>query len=298
MQWLNYHHLLYFWTAVREGGIAAAATRLRLAHPTVSGQIRALEESIGDKLFQRVGRKLQLTDTGRLVHRYADEMFTIGKELQDVLAGRPSGQPIRLDVGVADVLPKLVVKELLAPALQLPEPVRLVCREGKAERLLADLATQQLDLVLCDAPAPSAARVYNHVLGDCGLTFFAAGRLAKALEADFPRSLDGQPIMLPLAGTSARRSLEQWFDREHLQPRIAGEFEDPALFMVFGADGMAAFAAPTVIEAEIVQQYRVRIVGRTEVVRERFYAVSPERRLKNPAVVAICERARSELFRE
>ncbi|MCC6620964.1 MAG: transcriptional activator NhaR [Deltaproteobacteria bacterium] len=297
MHWLNYHHLLYFWTVAREGGVAAAAARLRLAHPTVSGQIRALEDTIGDKLFTRVGRKLQLTDTGRLVMRYADEIFTLGNELQEVLRDQPTGKPIRLDVGIADALPKLVVKELLAPALQLGQPVRLVCREGKADRLLAELATQGLDLVLADAPAPSAARIFHHLLGECGLTFFAAGRLATQLKAGFPRSLDGAPMLLPLAGTTLRRSLEQWFDRDKIVPRNVGEFEDVALLHTFGTDGSATFVAPTVIEEEVARQYRVKVVGRTDQVRERYYALSPERRLKNPAVVAICERARSELFR-
>ncbi|MFO0744553.1 MAG: transcriptional activator NhaR [Myxococcota bacterium] len=296
MEWLNYHHLLYFWTAAREGGVAAAAKRLRLAHPTVSGQIRALEEAAGERLFQKVGRKLQLTEVGHVVFRYADEIFTLGRELQEVLRGQSSARPARLDVGVADVLPKLVVRELLAPALELAEPVRLVCREDKPERLVAELARAELDLVLSDAPAPSGVRVFHHVLGECGVTFFAAPRLASHLRGEFPRSLDGAPMLLPLAGTQLRRSLEQWLDRTGVAPHVVGELEDAALLEVFGSHGAGVFAAPSVIEAEIIRQLRVKVLGRVDEVRERFYALSRQRRLEHPAVVAICERARVELF--
>lgn len=296
MEWLNYHHLLYFWSVAREGGITAAAQKLRLAAPTISGQLRMLEESIGDKLFEKSGRRLQMTDTGRLVFRYADEIFTLGRELQEVLRGQAEGKPLRLDVGIADVLPKLVVREILGPALALERPVRLVCREDKNDRLVAQLAMQELDLVLTDAPAPTAARVFHHVLGECGVTFFAAGRIASALKNDFPRSLDGAAMLMPLAGSTLRRSLEQWFDREGLHPKVVGEFEDAALLEVFGADGVGIFPAPSVVADEVVRQFRVKVVGQTDAVRERFYVLSRQRRLENPAVVAICERARLELF--
>ena len=296
MEWLNYHHLLYFWLVAREGGITQAAARLRLAHPTVSGQVRALEESIGERLFEKSGRRLQLTELGRVVFRYADEIFTLGRELQEVLAGQATGKPMRLDVGIADVLPKLVVRALLAPALALPDPIRLVCREDKSERLVAELTTGELDLVLTDAPAPTTARAFHHLLGECGIAFFGTGKLATALQADFPRSLDGAPMLLPLVGTMMRRSLEQWFEREGIAPRVVGELEDAALMEALGADGVGVFPAPTIVERAVTRQFRVKVIGRTERVRERFYALSRRRRLEHPAVVAICQRARDDLF--
>jgi LysR family transcriptional activator of nhaA len=298
MEWLNYHHLLYFWTAARAGGVSAAAAELRLAQPTISGQIRALEESFGEKLFHRSGRRLALTETGRVVYRYADEIFGIGRELMDTLKGRPTGRPLRLTVGVADALPKLIAYRLLQPALRLPEPVRIVCREDRSDRLLAELAVHALDVVLTDAPiAPTVkVRAFNHLLGECGVTLFAAGRMAATYRRRFPRSLDGAPMLLPTDNTALRRALDQWFDAQHIRPRVVGEIEDSALLKVFGQEGVGVFAAPSVIEPEVQKQYRVGVVGRIEAVRERFYAISVERRLRHPAVVAISDAAQHELF--
>jgi LysR family transcriptional activator of nhaA len=298
MEWLNYHHLLYFWTVAREGGLVAAGKVLRLSHPTLSAQIHALEDRLGEKLFTKVGRRLSLTEVGRVVFRYADEIFTLGRELVDTVEGRPGGQPLRLDVGVADVVPKLVVRRLLQPALGLPEPVRLVCHEASTERLLAELALHSLDIVITDAPVPtgSAIRAFNHLLGDTGVSFFGTGPLVSARRRGFPGSLDGAPMLLPLEGLPLRRSLNQWFDRHRIRPRPVAEFEDSALLKVFGADGAGLFAAPTVVEAEVIAQHGVELLGRTDEVRERFYAISVERRLKNPAVVAITEAARRDLF--
>jgi len=298
MEWLNYHHLLYFWTVARTGGVSNASAELRLAQPTISGQLRALEESLGEKLFHRVGRRLELTEMGRVVYRYADEIFTLGRELMDAVRGRPTGRPVRLAVGVADVLPKLITYRLIEPALKLPEPVRIVIREDKPERLLADLAVHELDLVLSDAPiSPSIkVRAFSHLLGECGVTIFATKELAAKYRRNFPRSLDGAPMLLPTESTSLRRGLDQWFAQQGLRPTIVSEIEDRALLKVFGERGVGLFPGPTTIESEIRRRYGVATVGHIEAVKERFYAISIERRLKHPAVVAISEAARERLF--
>lgn len=298
MEWVNYHHLLYFWVVAREGGLVPAGKVLRLSHPTLSAQIHSLEEQLGEKLFTKVGRKLTLTDAGRVVFRYADEIFTLGREMVDTVKGRSTGQPLRLNVGVADVVPKLVVRRLLQPALGLSEPVRLVCRENTFERLLADLALHALDIVISDSPVPSGSsvRAFNHLLGETGVSFFGTRALVSAYKRGFPRSLNGAPVLLPLEDLTLRRALNQWFDRHDIKPRVVAEFEDSALLNVFGADGLGLFPAPSVIEGETMIQYGVELLGRTDEVRERFYAVSVERRLKHPAVVAISNVARREIF--
>jgi LysR family transcriptional activator of nhaA len=298
MEWLIYHHRLSFWAVAREGGVTKASEQLRLAQPTISGQLKALEEALGEKLFERTGRRLVLTDVGRVVYRYADEIFTLGRELQDTLKGRPTGRPVRFTVGVADAVPKLVAYRLLQPALTLPEPVHVVCREDKPERLLSELGLHSLDLVLSDAPASPGVNVkaYSHLLGETPVAFFGTEALAAAHGKGFPRSLDGAPVLLPTEGSSLRRSLEQWFDAEGLRPRVVGEIEDSALLKVFGQAGTGLFPAPVAIEAEIRVQFGVRVVGRVDAVKARFYALSAERKLKHPAVLAIREAARSELF--
>ncbi len=298
MEWLNYHHLLYFWTVARTGGVSAASAELRLAQPTISGQLRALEDALGEKLFHRVGRRLELTDVGRMVYRYADEIFTLGRELMDAVRGRPTGRPLRLAVGVADQLAKLITYRLIEPALKLPEPVHVVCREDKPERLLADLALHDLDLVLSDAPIhPSVkVRAFSHLLGECGVTIFGTKELAAKYRRNFPKSLDGAPCLLPTENTSLRRSLDQYFEQHSLRPSVVSEFEDSALLCSFGERGSGLFPGATAIEAEIRRQHGVVVVGRLETVRERFYAISVERRLKHPAVVAISDAARERLF--
>jgi len=299
MDWLNYHHLLYFWTVVREGGVSRAAQKLSLAQPTVSAQIRLLEDMVGEKLFERQGRRLVLTDVGRLVFRYADEIFSIGRELLETLKGRPAaGRPLPLTVGVANAVPKLVVHRLLSPAVAGEVPIHLVCREDRTETLLAELATHALDVVIADVPAPPHVRVkvFNHPLGESDTTFFAAGPLAATLGRRFPRSLDDAPLLLPTPHTALRRALDQWFEAEGLHPRVVGEFDDSALMKAFGQAGVAAFPAPSAIAREIVRQYRVRAVGRTAAVRERYYAISAERRLKHPGVLAITTAAKTDVF--
>lgn len=289
MNWLNYHHLLYFWMTAREGSVSKAAAELRLAQPTLSGQIRALEQNLGEKLFHRVGRQLVLTDVGQAVYRYADEIFTLGREMMDMVQGRPAGRPLRLIVGITDAMPKLIVHRLIAPALQLPESIRIICREGQPEPLLAELAIHHLDVVLADAPAPPAVRIkaYSHLLGECGVVFFAAPKLAARYRRNFPRSLDGAPFLLPGEHAALRRSLDHWFSAHELRPGVVSEFDDSALLKVFGQAGVGVFAAPAAIEAEVRRQFGVGVVGRTDEIRERFYAITVEKRLTNPAVAAI-----------
>lgn len=298
MNWMNYHHLLYFWTVAKEGSVTRAAARLRLAQPTVTAQIRALEQSIGDRLFSRAGRNLVLTDIGRMVYRYADEIFALGRELADALEGRPVGKPMRFNVGIADQLPKLIAFRLLRPALNMPEQVGIVCHEDRPDHLMARLSAHELDLVLSDAPVSPVVhvRAYHHLLGSCGTSFFAVRKTAARLRPGFPLSLDRAPLLVPFEHTSLRRSLQHWFDELSIRPLITGEFQDSALMKIFGQAGVGVFPGPSVIEDEICRHYGVLLVGRTDTVVERYYAISVERRLKNPAVVAISEAARGELF--
>src|SRR5688500_10710015 len=298
MHTLNYHHLLYFWTVVREGGVSKAAEKLRLSQPTISAQIKVLESALGERLFHRQGRTLVLTDVGRVVDRYASEIFTAGSELLETLKGRPSGRAPRLAVGVANAVPKLVVYRLLRPATEGAEPVQITCSEGDPDQLVALLATHALDVVISDTPAAPHLRVkvFNHLLGESGTTFFAGKRLAQRLRRRFPRSLDGAPMLLPTINTSLRRALEQWFATEGLRPVVSGEFEDPALLNTFGERGRAVFPAPTAIEGEVLRSHRVAVVGRTSTVRERYYAISVERRLKHAGVAAITNAARTKIF--
>jgi LysR family transcriptional activator of nhaA len=299
MEWLNYHHLLYFWVVAREGSIVRASEELRLAHPTISGQIHRLEENLGEKLFARRGRHLVLTEVGRVAFRYADEIFSLGREFVDTLKGRASGKPLRLIVGVADVLPPSLVRRFLEPALRLGHAVQIVCRADKSvEEFIAELALHRVDVVIADGPAGPGIpiRAFSHLLGECGTTFFAAPRLAASTRRKFPRSLDGTPFLLPGAPSAVRRALQQWFDSHDIHPRVVAECDDSALTKDFGSEGMGIFAAPTVIEAEVRQQYRVRVVGRSEAIRQQFYAISVERKIRHPAVAAVCEAARKDLF--
>ncbi|HJU42624.1 MAG TPA: transcriptional activator NhaR [Vicinamibacterales bacterium] len=297
MEWLNYHHLLYFWTVAREGTIARASQELRLAQPTISGQIRALENQLGEKLFQRSGRNLVLTDIGRVVFRYADDIFATGRELMDTLKDRPTGRPVRLQVGVADEVTKIIAYRLLEPALRLPQPVHIVCRDGASERLLTDLATHALDLVIADAPIAPGIKVkaFTHPLGETPVTVFGTAKLAAPRRKNFPRSLDGAPFLVPTAGKTLRRTLDHYFDQASIRPRIVAELDDSALLTTFGQAGAGLFVAPTVLEKEVARQHGVAIVGRLDGVKERYYAITVERRLKHPAVIAISEAANEML---
>jgi LysR family transcriptional activator of nhaA len=297
MEWVNYHHLLYFWVVAREGSLARACAELRLAQSTVSKQVHLLEEGLGHKLLARSGRRLVLTESGRVVFRYADEIFGLGREMRDALDDRPVGRPLRVTVGIADVVPKLIAERLIAPALDLREPVRLVCREGAPGRLLADLALHELDVVLADAPASPEVKVraFSHLLGSSGVTFFARPELARRARRNFPASLSGMPLLLPTENTVLRRRLDQWFDGLGLRPSIAAEFEDTALLEVFGRRGVGAFPAASVIAAEVARQYGVRPIGEVPGVKESYYAITVERRIRHPAVAAICATGRDLL---
>lgn len=299
MAWLNYHHLLYFWTVAREGSVTRASEVLHLSQPAVSAQLRTLERMLGEKLFERRGRLLVLTDVGRVVYRYADDIFTIGRELQETLAGRPSGRPPRLIVGVVDAMSKLMAYRLLEHVVRGPDAVRLVIREGTAETLLAELAIHAVDVVLSDAPLPPTVRIkaFSHLLGECSVTVFGAPALLKLHgRRNFPKSLDGAPFLFPLEGTVLRRSLDEWLARVGIRPKMVAEIDDSGLVKVFGQAGAGLFAAPTAVEREVRRQYGVRVVGRIDSIRERFYAISAERRIRHPAVLAISSSARAELF--
>lgn len=297
MEWLNYHHLFYFWTVVREGSVSGAAVKLRLAQPTVSGQLRALEESFGEALLIREGRGVRPTEVGQTVFRYAEEIFTLGRELQEVVKGRPTGRPLRLSIGIAEMVPKLLAHRLLEPALRLAGPVRLFCYEDNADRLLARLAVHDLDMVLSDVPASPAVSVkaYSHLLGESGIAFFGTASLAQRLRRGFPKSLDGAPMIMPMEGAALRRSLDGWFHQHSLRPNIVADFADSALMKVFAQSGMGVFAAPSASEEEVARQYDVQVIGHADGLRERFYAISAERRIKHPAVLALSQIARQEL---
>ncbi len=295
---LNYQHLRYYWAVCRHGNLTRASAELHLTPQTISTQIRDLENGLGEKLFFRHGRRLVITDVGRIVFRYADKIFGLGKELQDVVRGLPASQPMHLAVGVADVVPKLIAHHLIVSAVQMEEPVHVTCREGRPEILLAELAIHNLDVVLTDSPIPPMVKVkaYNHLLGECGVIFMASGDRVKGLRKGFPGSLDGTPFLVPVRGTTLRQKLDEWFDARSIHPEIVGEFEDSALLKVFGQTGTGFFAIPAVIEAEVVRQYKVKTIGNAEGIVERFYAISIERRIHHPAVAAICKAGRSKLF--
>ncbi len=298
MEWLNYNHFLYFWTVARTGSLSDASSELMLSPSTVSAQVHALETSLGTRLFRRKGRRLVLTEVGQLAYSYADSIFSLGREFMNVVRERPTDRPLRLAVGIDEAVPKLVAREILKPAFESAQPVRLICREGSADRLLPELTNYRMDVILANQPAQSTARlkVFSHLLGECGVSFFAAPELAAGLRKGFPQSLNRAPALLPTDQTALRRTLDRWFGGLGIEPTVVGEFEDSALTKVFGSDGFGFFAVPTVIAAEIAHRYSVEEIGAAPECVERFYAISVERKLKHPAVVAITHAARSALF--
>jgi LysR family transcriptional activator of nhaA len=297
MAWLNYHHLLYFWTVARTGSLAAASKELHLSQPTISTQIKTLEDALGQKLFEHRGRRLALTEVGRAAFGYAEDIFRLGRELQESVSRGTLSRQVRVTVGVADVLPKIIAQRLIEPAFEAMPQLQLVVHEAPAAQLIARLALQELDVVLSDQPAPPDARVraFSHKLGHSGTTFFGAKGLA-GLARRFPQSLDGAPMLLTAPGTTSRAELDGWLARRQLAPRIVAELEDGALMNVFGAGGRGVFTAPTVIEAEVRAQFDVLILGRAPELEQAYYAISVERKLRHPAAVAIAESARSDLF--
>jgi LysR family transcriptional activator of nhaA len=296
---LNYNHLLYFWTTVREGGIARAAEVLHITPQTISGQIKLLEQQLQGALFEKQGRRLVPTELGKVAYDYAEDIFTRGLELASVLRGAVPRGRRSVTVGVSDVVPKLITWRVLAPLLQGEDPFRLVCHEGPTDTLLAELATHRLDLVLSTSPvhAESGIRAFSHSLGESPLQFFASRTLANRLRKDFPRSLDRAPFLLPTERSANRRALDEWFGRHDITPAIVAEFDDTALTKTFAQQGVGVFAAPSAIEHEITAQFDVVVVGRADDLATRFYAISTERRIRHPAVVAITESARNDLFR-
>lgn len=296
---MNFKHLHYFWRVAKAGGVARASEQLHLTPQTISGQIGLLEEDLGVPLFARRGRNLELTDAGRLALGYANDIFALGSELEECLRSYPAGgRPIEFRVGVSDAVSKTIAYRLIAPAIRLPTPVRIVCREWKLDSLLAELAAHRLDLVIAGNPIPPSAsvRAYNHRLGESGVSFFASAGLLKSLEGKFPACLAGAPMLVPGVDAAVRLRLDRWFDAKKLPPRVVGEFDDSALMMAFGQRGTGVCIGPTVLESEIETQYRVRTLGRTQDIVEEFFAISVERRVTHPCVVAITEAARDRLF--
>lgn len=294
---LNYQHLLYFWSVVRTGSLARACEELALSAPTISAQLRTLEERLGEKLLTKSGRTLVPTEVGRLVYGYADEIFSLGRDLVDALEHRPTRRPLRLAVGIDDVVPKEIAHRFLEPALALKQPVRIVCREGTLDRLVADLAVHEIDLVLSDAPiTPSLhVRAYSHHLGTCEESWMATADLAKTLRRGFPQSLHGVPALLPTDDTAIRRALDQWFDRQGVRPVVRGEFEDYALMREFARAGHGFTPVPAILQEQFRREYGFAFVGRATGVDAQFFAISVERKIKHPAVAAIVEHAR-EIF--
>lgn len=295
---LNYHYLRYFWTVAREGSLRKAAERLHVSQPTISAQVKALEDQLGEKLTRRAGRGLALTDAGRRVMEYADEIFALGEDLVRAVRAPGGERPLRVAIGVTDSLPKLVSHFLMRPLFRLEQPVQVVVSEASAAELLVQLAAHRLDLVLADEPAPSSLnlRAFNHRLGECGVSFLAMPGLAGELRGGFPKRLHGAPMLLPTHGAALRRSLEHWFQREGLAPRVVAEYDDGALMKIAAAEGLGVLPIPAVAEHEAIERYDMVRVGRTEGCRQEFFAVTAERRVTDPAVVAITAGAREELF--
>jgi len=298
VDWLNYHHLLYFWMAAREGSISKAAQTLRLAQPTLSGQIKQLEDRLGQPLFAKAGRGLRLTEFGELVLDYADQIFGLGQELlRTVETGLP-GRRSRLVVGVADVIPKLIIKRLLEPALAMSDQIRLIIDEAPVEELVAALATHSVDVVVADEALGSGSpvRAFNHPLGASRVAWFGDRRTAERLRRGFPRTLHGAPVLLPSEGTALRRSIDEWLAQHEVTPQVVAEVEDSALLKTLGSEGVGVFAAPTVIAQDIQERYGAVRFGDAVGIVERYFAISAERRVRNPAVLAICAAARVDVF--
>lgn len=298
MERLNYHHLLYFWLVAREGSVSAAAARLRLSQPTLSGQIRTLESMLGERLFEKAGRRLKLTEMGQMVFRFADEIFSLGQELMDTIKRRPTGHRLRLTIGLADVVTKPMAHRLIRPLLELPDPVRVVVREDSPEKLLAALVSNELDVLILDSPPgpDSGVRVFSHRLGESGVTLLATPELARRFRPRFPKALNGAPFLLPGRTTGLRRGLEQWFDRHHIRPHIVGEFDDSALVVEFGHSGSGIFAVASIVERDLRRKHGFALVGQVNEVRRELYAVALERRVSHPGVASLIEHARTEVF--
>ncbi|MCI0539475.1 MAG: LysR family transcriptional regulator [Verrucomicrobiales bacterium] len=298
MQFLNYHHLRYFWTVAKEGGLTKAAGKLHVSQSTISAQIQALESVLGEKLFRRAGRNVALTDVGQHVLIYAEEIFSIGQDLLVSVSQRPTSRPLRVRMGIADTLPKLVAYRIIEPIFQLAQPVQISCWEHNVSEMLVELAAYRLDLVLADEPASSGVtrNVFNHFLGECGVAFCAEPQLAAKLRRGFPKSLHGAPALLPMSNSGLRRSLEKWFHATGVRPRLLGEFEDPGFVNILALHSLGFMAVPMMVVKEIVARFGFRRIGRTDDCKQQFYAITPERKLTHPAVAAITSGARIQMF--
>ncbi|MHB9005928.1 MAG: LysR family transcriptional regulator [Limisphaerales bacterium] len=297
MEFLNYHHLRYFWVAAKEGGLTRAAGKLRVSQPSICTQIQALERALGDKLLRRTPRGLALTEAGQKVFSFAEEIFSLGEDLLSTMKQRPTTRPLRVHIGIADSLPKLLTYRMLKPIFHLPQTVQASCCEGKVPDLLAQLATYRLDIVLSDEPAPASGnlKTFNHLLGECGVSFSAEPGLAARLKRRFPASLHGAPALLPSPNSALRRSLEKWFQEQRIAPRLVAEFDDAALMKVVATDGLGFFALPSLVASEAVTRYGVKIIGHAPKCMQQFYAISAERRLTHPAVLAITAQVQAML---
>lgn len=295
---LNYKHLHYFWVVANEGSIVKASQKLHITPQTISGQLSLLEERMGHTLFAKSGRSLELTETGRLVHRYSNEIFELGKELNQVLRGSPAMGASDFIVSAASALPKTIVHKIIEPVLDLPLEINLTSKEGPISNILADLAVHEVDLVLTDTPLTSAYNIkaYNHLLGESDITFFAAPDLAKTIEKPFPQCLNDAPILLPTKQNAIRQTYDLWIERLNVFPRIKGQFDDSALMKAFGQSGLGIFFMPSIIEREICDNFHVEVIARTNEITQPFYAISAERKVKHPAVVAIYEAAKNKIF--
>ncbi len=284
---LNYHHLYYFYVTAREGTIVKAAEHMHITPQTVSGQISAFEDYLGIALFERKGKRLVLNEAGKMAYSYAEDIFSLGSELQHALNNEQHGRQFTFAVGITDVLPKVFAFDLLKSCFDMDETLRLVCHEGDIDSLLVDLALNRIDLILSDRPLMPGARIkaYSHSLGESGITFFTANkRSARQLAAEFPNSLDQQNFLISGEKSTLKINLMSWFDELQITPNIVAEFDDSALTKLFGQAGYGIFCTPSTIEEDVQRQYNVAVIGRTHEIKEQFYAISPERKLKHPGV--------------
>ena len=298
MEWLNFHHLRYFWMVARKGGVRKAAEELHVSQPSISAQLRLLEESLGEKLFKRTGRRLVLSEMGELVLTYADEIFAAGRELMNAVKQRPSGRRLRLNVGMTDSISKMMGFEFLKPALHFPDPTHVVCRMAAIEVLIVQLQAHRLDIVLADEPASSSlkAKTFSHRLGRSGITFCAVPAIAAKLRRNFPQSLNDAPALLPTENMGLRTVLETWFNDQGIRPRLVGEYEDSALMVFCATAGRGFSVVPTVVARAVLKHYGLRVIAKVEECGTEFFAITAERRVKHPAAMAITQHAYTSLF--
>lgn len=292
---LNYKHLRYFFTIAREGSIVKAAELLHVSPQTISGQLTAFEEYLGSSLFDRVGKRLVLNEAGKLAYSYAEDIFSLGDELQQSLHAQDTSQQFVFSVGVVDVIPKIMASSILEHAFDLDGPIKLICREGEFDSLLAEMALNRIDLILSDRPLTpgTPVKAYSHVLGESGLSFYARKKMARALRNGFPESLDQQRFLICGDKSNQKINLQSWFEQENIRPNIVAEFDDSALMKYFGQSGQGVFSTPSIIENHVTNQYDVAVIGQTQAIKERFYAISPERKVKHPGVKLLVEAAQA-----